>query len=190
MLLNTLVPFCDSYHLFLCFRWAAVRCRRWLRFLWLHTLVPAYDIIYFFVSGGQQSDAGGGFGFCGYILWFLSMIVIIYFFVSGGQQSDAGGGLGFFGYILWFLSMIVIIYFFGSGWQQSDAGGGLGFCGYILWFISMIVIIYFFFWFRWAAVRCRRWLRFLWLQTLVYFYDCYHLFFLVQVGSSQMQEMA
>ena len=141
MLLNTLVPFCDSYHLFLCFRWAAVRCRRWLRFLWLHTLVPAYDIIYFFVSGGQQSDAGGGFGFCGYILWFLSMIVIIYFFVSGGQQSDAGGGLGFCGYILWFLSMIVIIYFFGSGWQQSDAGGGLGFCGYILWFISMIVII-------------------------------------------------
>ena len=34
-------------------------------------------IIYFFVSGGQQSDAGGGFGFCGYILWFMSMIVII-----------------------------------------------------------------------------------------------------------------
>ena len=50
-------------------------------------------IVYFLVSGWQQSDAGGGLGFCGYILWFLSMIVIIYFFVSGRQQSDAGGGL-------------------------------------------------------------------------------------------------
>ena len=56
-------------------------------------------------------------GFCGYILWFLSMIVTIYFFVSGGQQSDAGGGLGFCGYILWFMSMMVIIYFFVSGGQ-------------------------------------------------------------------------
>ena len=51
-------------------------------------------IIYFFVLGGQQSDAGGSLGLCGYILWFLSMIVIIYFFVLGRQQSDAGGGLG------------------------------------------------------------------------------------------------
>ena len=34
-------------------------------------------IIYFFVSGGQQSDGGGGLGFCGYILMFLSMIVIV-----------------------------------------------------------------------------------------------------------------
>ena len=46
-------------------------------------------IIYFFVSGWQQSDAGGGLDLCDYLLWFLSMIVIIYFFVSGGQQSDA-----------------------------------------------------------------------------------------------------
>ena len=60
--LHTLVPVYGSYHLFLCFRWATVRCRMW-------------------------------FGFCGYILLFLSMIVIIYFFVSGGQQSDAGCGL-------------------------------------------------------------------------------------------------
>ena len=88
--LHTLVPVYDSYHLILCFRWAAVRCR-------------------------------GGLGFCGYILWFLSMIVIVYFFVSGRQQSDAGGGLGFCGYILRFLSMIVIIYYFASGGQQSDA---------------------------------------------------------------------
>ena len=64
-------------------------------------------IIYFFVSCGQQSDARGGLGFCGYILWFMSMIVIIHFFVSGGQHSDAGGDLGFCGYILWFLSMIL-----------------------------------------------------------------------------------
>ena len=34
-------------------------------------------IIYFFVSGGQQSDAGGGLGFCGNIPWFLAMIGII-----------------------------------------------------------------------------------------------------------------
>ena len=46
-------------------------------------------IIFFFVSVWQQSDAGGGLGFCGYILCCLSMIVIIYFFVSGRQQSDA-----------------------------------------------------------------------------------------------------
>ena len=57
-------------------------------------------IIYFFVSCGQQSDARGGLGFCGYILWFMSMIVIIYSFVSGGQHSDAGGDLGFCGYHL------------------------------------------------------------------------------------------
>ena len=44
-------------------------------------------IIYFFVSGGQQSDAGDGLGFCGYILWFLSMIVIVYFFVHVGSSQ-------------------------------------------------------------------------------------------------------
>ena len=49
-------------------------------------------IVYFFVSDGQQSHAGGGFGFFGYTLGFLAMIVIIYFFASGWQQSDAGGG--------------------------------------------------------------------------------------------------
>ena len=49
-------------------------------------------IIYFFVSGGQLSDAGGCLGLCGYTRWFMSMIVFIYFFVSGGQQSDAGDG--------------------------------------------------------------------------------------------------
>ena len=27
-------------------------------------------IIYFFVSGGQQSDAGGSLGLCDYLLWF------------------------------------------------------------------------------------------------------------------------
>ena len=40
--------------------------------------------IYFFVSCGQQSDAGGGFG---YILWFLSMIVIIYFLFQVGSSQ-------------------------------------------------------------------------------------------------------
>ena len=83
--LHTLVHVYDSYHLFICFRWAAARCRRWLRFLLSHTLVLVYDSYHlFFVPGGQQLDAGDGLGFCGYILWFLSMIVIIYFFVSGG----------------------------------------------------------------------------------------------------------
>ena len=61
---------------------------------WFLSLI---GIIYFFVSGGQQSDAGYGLGFCGYIRWFLSVIVIIYVFVSDGQQSDAGGGLGLCG---------------------------------------------------------------------------------------------
>ena len=79
MVTYSVVPICDSYHLFLCFRWAAVRGRRWLRFLWLHTqwFLSVIVIIYFFVSGGQQSDGGGGLGFCGYILMFLSMIVIV-----------------------------------------------------------------------------------------------------------------
>ena len=116
--LRTLVPVYDSFRLYLCFMRAAVRCRRWFRFLCLHILVPVNDCYHLlFGSGVQQSDAEGGIGFCGYILWFLSMIVIIYFFVSCRQQSDARGSLGLCGYILWFLSMIVIICFFVSSGQ-------------------------------------------------------------------------
>ena len=162
---------------FFCFRWAAVRCRMRLQFLWLHTLVPVYDSYHlFFDSFGHQSDAGGGLGFCGYILWFMSMIVIIYFFGSGGQQSDAGGGLGFCGYRLWFISMIVIIYFFWFRWAAVRCRRWLRF----LWLHTLVPVCesyhLFLLCFRWAAVRCRRWLRFLWLHTLVTVYDSYHLF--------------
>ena len=43
-------------------------------------------IIYVFVSGGQQSDAGGGLGFCGYILYFRSMISSNSLFQVGSSQ--------------------------------------------------------------------------------------------------------
>ena len=43
-------------------------------------------IIYFFVSVGQQSDAGGDLGFCGYILLFCSMISSISMFQVGVSQ--------------------------------------------------------------------------------------------------------
>ena len=43
-------------------------------------------VIIFFVSGGQQSDAGGDLGFCGYILLFWSMISSISMFQVGSSQ--------------------------------------------------------------------------------------------------------
>ena len=67
------------------------------------------------------------------------------------------------------MSMIVNIYFFVSGGQLSDALGGLGLCGYTL--VRVCDNYHIFICVRWAVVRCRRWIKFLWLHTLVYVFD-------------------
>lgn len=40
-------------------------------------IIKMFYCVFCSFAGGQSSDSGGGLGCCGYILWFLSMIIII-----------------------------------------------------------------------------------------------------------------